>query len=72
MSKMNFNFKPLDRETLTILDRGLTQEEVRLAVEKFIHIRKEKRSESRASEGQHNDKSKAALADEIKNAKKKL
>jgi hypothetical protein len=41
MSKMNFNFKPIDKESLSVLEKGLTPEDVKCAVEKFLHIKKE-------------------------------
>jgi hypothetical protein len=40
MSKMNFNFKPIDKESLSVLEKALTPEDIKLAVEKFLYIKK--------------------------------
>ena len=55
-----------------MLEKGLSADDMKLAVEKYLHVRKERKTESRASEAQHADRAKAALTDEIRNAKKKL
>jgi len=40
MSKMNFNFKPLDKESLSVLEKGLSPDDIKFAVEKYLYIRK--------------------------------
>jgi hypothetical protein len=40
MSKMNFNFKLIEKDSLSILEKGVTPEDFKLTVEKMIHIRK--------------------------------